>query len=234
MPDNLIERRELRNRSRIFRDRFEAGDFLADMLAPEFARAENSLILAIPAGGVPLGLRLHQRLGLPLDLIIIRKIQIPGNTEAGFGALSQMGDILLNRELMYRLGLTPEKIQEQIHKTRQELERKNGIFRRGRSLPDLSGKRVIITDDGLASGFSMLAAVQMVKRHAPLEIVVAVPTAPLSSVQRLSPEADRIFSAHVQESGPFAVANAYQYWHDLSESEVQKMLEGVYPEKMSG
>jgi len=223
-PDNLIEKKELRNKRGIYRDRLEAGDVLADMLATDYAGIENGLVLAIPAGGVPLGLRLQSRLDLPLDLIIIRKIQIPGTTEAGFGALSQTGDILLNQELVGRLGLTRDEMDIQIDKTRRELERKNELFRAGREPLSLKDKRVIITDDGLASGYSMLSAVRMVKKHGPMEVVVAVPTAPLSSVIRVGKEADRIFSAHVQGSGSFAVANAYRYWHDLSEEEVKEML----------
>lgn len=225
LPENLIEKKELRNKSLVFQDRFEGGDALAGMLRSDYAGLQEGLILAIPAGGVPVGLRLQQELGLPLDLIVIRKIQIPGNTEAGFGALSQTGEALLNQELLKRLGLSQDEVQAQTEKTRQELERKDKLFRQGRPFPELKGKRVILTDDGLASGFSMLAAVRMVKVQDPQEVVVAVPTAPLGSVLRLNPEVDRIYSAHVQESGPFAVANAYRGWYDLSEAEVKEMLQ---------
>jgi predicted phosphoribosyltransferase len=224
-PENLIDKNELRNRSLVFQDRFAGGTALADMLRSDYAGLQAGLILAIPAGGVPVGLRLQQELGLPLELIIIRKIQIPGNTEAGFGALSQTGEALLNQELISRLGLSQEEIQAQTEKARQELERKDKLFRQGRPFPELQGKRVILVDDGLASGFSMLAAVRMIQGQDPQEVVVAVPTAPLSSILRLSPEVDRIYSAHVQESGPFAVANAYRGWYDLSEAEVQEMLQ---------
>lgn len=224
-PYNLIDKNELRNRSRVFQDRFAGGDVLADMLRSDYAGLQEGLILAIPAGGVPVGLRLQQELGLPLDLIVIRKIQIPGNTEAGFGALSQTGEALLNQELINRLGLSRDEIQAQTEKTRQELERKDRVFRQSRPFPELKGKRVILTDDGLASGFSMLAAVRMVQGQNPQEVAVAVPTAPLGSILRLSPEVDRIYSAHVQESGPFAVANAYRDWYDLSEAEVQEMFQ---------
>ncbi|MFW6178475.1 MAG: phosphoribosyltransferase, partial [Desulfohalobiaceae bacterium] len=161
LPKNLRAKKELRNRSMVFRDRFAGGDVLADMLGSDYAGLQEGLILAIPAGGVPVGLRLQQGLGLPLDLIVIRKIQIPGNTEAGFGALSQTGETLLNQELINRLGLSRDEIVTQTEKTRQELERKDKLFRQGRPFPELKGKKVILTDDGLASGFSMLAAVRM-------------------------------------------------------------------------
>ncbi len=227
-PANLIQKDELRNKSAIYQDRFAAARVLAKMLVPDMAEIRDGLILAIPAGGVPLGLGLHQEFKLDLDLIIIRKIQIPGNTEAGFGALAQTGDILLNQELLAELKLNPAQIETQIEKTRQELERKNRLFRQGREFPRVKGKSIILTDDGLASGFSMLAAVQMVKKHSPREIIVAVPTAPLRSIHKLSPEVEKIYSAHVQEFGSFAVANAYQHWSDLSESEVLQLLEDVF------
>lgn len=213
----------------VFQDRFAAGDILAQMLAKDYAGLKSCLVLAIPAGGVPVGLSLHKRLGLDLDLIIIRKIQIPGNTEAGFGALAQTGEVLLNQELIAELGLSQAHIETQIEKTRQELSRKDNLFRQGRSFPDLTGRKAIIADDGLASGFSMLAAVQMLKAQNPEQIVVAVPTAPLRSVHRISQEVHRIYCAHIQESGPFAVANAYQNWHDLSESEVHALLREHLP-----
>ncbi len=225
VPDNLVENRDLRNKSAVFRDRYHAGEIVAEILAPDYKDLNKGLVLAIPSGGVPVGISLHKHLGLPLDLIIIRKIQIPGNTEAGFGALSQTGETFLNRELIYRLGLGQEEVEAQIEKTRQELTSKDERFRRGRAFPDLKGKRIILTDDGLASGFSMLAALRMIRSHQPAQTVVAVPTAPLSSVQMLASEADRIYSAHVQESGPFAVAGAYQDWYDLSDSDVLEWLE---------
>ncbi len=226
LPDNLAAYKWLGKKPGIFQDRSAAGGVLADMLV-DYKGLKNAQILAIPAGGVPVGLQLHLSLMLPLELIIIRKIQIPGNTEAGFGALAQTGDCLLNQELIARIGLTEQEIEAQVQKTRQELASKQEKFCQGRSFPDLAGKTVILTDDGLASGFSMLAAAQMVQKYNPREIVVAVPTAPLKSVQKLSPKADKIFCAHIQDSLPFAVANAYQNWHDLAEATVQELLEHV-------
>ncbi len=214
----------LRDRQGIFKDRFEAGRALGDFMALEYAGLDRSIVLAIPAGGVPVGIELSKRLGIPFDCLIIRKIQIPGNTEAGFGAVGG-GEPILNQELIRRLGLNREQIDAQISKTRQELTVRDRLFRGNRPLPDISGMTVILSDDGLASGFTMLAAMETVRRKGAKKVVVAVPTAPLSSVRRVDQDADEVISLHIQEAGPFAVANAYQHWYDLSREEVVELLQ---------
>lgn len=215
----------LRDRQGIFKDRFEAGRAVGEFMAAEYEGLDRSIVLAIPAGGVPVGIELSKRLGLPFDCLIIRKIQIPGNTEAGFGAVAGGGEPILNQELIRRLGLSREQIDAQISKTRQELTIRERLFRGNRPLPDLSGMTVILTDDGLASGFTMLAAMETVRRKDAKKVVVAVPTAPLSSVRRVAQDADEVISLHIQERGPFAVANAYQHWYDLSREEVVELLQ---------
>jgi len=214
----------LRNRQAMFEDRFEAGQALGDFMAAEYQGLDRSIVLAIPAGGVPVGLEVSKRLQLPLDCLIIRKIQIPGNTEAGFGAVASGGDPILNQELVRRLGLNQKQIEDQIEKTRQELAVRDRLFRGNRPLPDLSGMTVILTDDGLASGFTMLAAIETVRQRGGQRVVVAVPTSPLSSVRRVEQAADEIVSLHIQQGGPFAVANAYGHWYDLSREEVVELL----------
>ena len=214
----------LRNRQAMFKDRFEAGRALGDFMAPEYGGLARSIVLAVPAGGVPVGLEVSKRLQLPFDCLIIRKIQIPGNTEAGFGAVAGGGEPILNQELIRRLGLSREQIDAQISKTRQELAVRDRLFRGNRPLPELSGMTVILTDDGLASGFTMLAAIEMVRQCGGQRVVVAVPTAPLSSVRRVEQAADEVISLHIQQSGPFAVANAYRHWYDLNREEVVELL----------
>ncbi|MFP4285686.1 MAG: phosphoribosyltransferase [Desulfovermiculus sp.] len=209
----------------VFRDRFEAGRLLGEFMASEYEAQPQSIVLAIPAGGVPVGLELSKRLRLPFDCLIVRKIQIPGNTEAGFGALASGGQVLLNRELIRSLGLSQGQINTQTRKVEQELLVRERLFRKNKPQLDLSGLRVIVTDDGLASGFTMLAAVDAARRKGAQEVIVAVPTAPLRSIREVEQKADVVFSLHVQQRGPFAVANAYQHWHDLSRDEVVQLLD---------
>lgn len=215
----------LRDKKYVFRDRFEAGRLLGEFMASDYEAQPKSIVLAIPAGGVPVAIELSKRLRLPFDCLIVRKIQIPGNTEAGFGALASGGQVFLNRELINSLGLSQEQINTQTRKVEQELAARERLFRKNKPQLDLSGLRVIVTDDGLASGFTILAAIDAARRKGAQEVVVAVPTAPLHSIRQVEQKADVVYSLHVQQSGPFAVANAYQHWHDLSREEVVQLLD---------
>jgi predicted phosphoribosyltransferase len=225
--DNLYEIRENRNKRGIFQDRGDAGEQLARMLHPFYANDQNGIVLAVPSGGVPVAIVLSRRLGLDLDLILVRKVQIPWNTEAGFGAVAFRGRTLLNEELVKSLRLSEEQIREQTEITRQELEERNSAFRGGSPPPDLTGKTAILADDGLASGYTMLAAMHTARELGARKIVLALPTAPLRSVEYVGPSADAVFAAQIKESGPFAVAEAYRNWRDLSREEVVGMLRNV-------
>ena len=235
MSERIIEKAAYRNRSRLFADRLQAGSELAELLAPDLASLEQGLVLAIPSGGVPIGLQLSRRLDLPLDVFIVRKPQIPGNTEAGFGAVTLDGDVLLNQELLSRLGLSQKEIQAEIARVTRELQERNRVFRGGKPHPDVSGKTVILADDGLASGYTMLAAAKAVRSRQASRVIVAVPTAPLSSVQRALEVADAVYSLHIQDrGGSFAVASAYTGWRDLSREEVAAMLDRDASSGMDG
>jgi predicted phosphoribosyltransferase len=224
--DSVVAKQSLRNRTRIFTDRFDAGDVLGRMLAPRYQGAADLLLLAIPMGGVPVALRVKARLECPMDLAIVRKIQIPGNTEAGFGAITAEGDIFLNEALMAQLELTEEQVARQWVRVREELAHRNRRLRGGRPLPDLEGKTIILVDDGLASGYTMKAAVFMARKRKAGKIVVAVPTAPQRTIDALSGGPDEIYCAGIREGMAFAVADAYVNWRDLSESEIIALLAG--------
>lgn len=212
------------NRKHVFRDRSEAGRLLGEFMASKYQGQDMSFVLAIPAGGVPIGIELSKKLELPFDCLIVRKIQIPGNTEAGFGALASGGQVFLNQELVASLGLSQEQIDTQTRKVQEELSVRERLFRKDKPQTKLTGMRVIVTDDGLASGFTMIAAIDAVRRRGAREVIVAVPTAPMQSVRRVEQKADAVYSLHVQQGGPFAVANAYEQWHDLSRDEVIQLL----------
>jgi putative phosphoribosyl transferase len=222
----IHEIEKFRDQRYLFNDRFEAGEILAKMLESEYAHIEEGMVLAVPAGGVPVGIRVRDILGLSFDLIIVRKLKIPGNPEAGFGAMTLDGKTFFNESLLAGLHLRDSQIEAEKTRVRSELENRNALFRRGRPFPDLAGKRVILVDDGLASGFTMLAAVHMVKKAGARETVVAVPTAPLRTIEHISAEADKIFCPNIRTAFRFAVAEAYRHWYDLDEKEVQTLLAG--------
>jgi putative phosphoribosyl transferase len=227
MVAEVIEEASLRNKTYIFRDRLEAGDRLARRL--EKYRKKESLVLAIPAGGIPIGLKISQHLELPLDLVISRKIPIPGNPEAGLGALSFEGGLFLNEHLVRELHLTREEIQKLSIPVSNEIQHRNTVFRGGRPFPDLLGRIVILVDDGLASGYTMMASIQFVKKGDPGRIVVAIPTAHENSIKLISAQADEILCLNIRRGSFFAVADAYHYWHDLSEAEALESLKRLRP-----
>ncbi len=224
MQDKLIDVSEFRNRHRVFEDRKDAGRYLASMMS-SYRNHSQAMILAIPSGGVPVGLELSKELSLPLDLIITRKIQIPGNSESGFGALNMTGRTFINRELLGMLRLSEAEIEKQTEKVREDLELRNSMFRNNRPLPALYGLLVILVDDGLASGFTMLAAIDLARIQGAARIVVAVPTSPLSSIHRIEDGVEQIFCPNVQGGGSFAVAAAYRFWRDLEPKEIVQMLQ---------
>ncbi len=204
-----------------FKDRQEAGKKLADRLAA--FREQSPLVLAIPRGGVPVGCEISKALHAPFDLIIPRKLPIPYNPEAGFGAVTPDGTVVLNEALVRQLGLSKADIDNIVMTVMGEVQRRVKEYRPGPPL-DPKGRTVIIVDDGLASGYTMIAAVRDIKKKSPAKVIVAVPCSPRSSVELLENEADEVISLYVQEYGSFAVASYYESFPDLSDGQVLAML----------
>jgi putative phosphoribosyl transferase len=221
MP-GIIEEASLRDRSYIFPDRTAAGRLLAQKLRNY--QGANGVVLAIPAGGVPVAAEIARFLQLPLDLIIVRKIQIPWNTEAGFGALAPDGQIFFNEPLLRTLNLDEEQVNAQLAITRQNLEKRELLFRGGLPYPDLKGKVAMVVDDGLASGYTMLAALKFINQQQPAETIVAVPTGLLDTIKFIRQATPTVICLNVRTRRPFAVAAAYRNWYDVADEEVLKIL----------
>jgi len=224
MNEKIHQLEKFRNQRYIFTDRSEAGKVLGLMLQPAYDHIDEGVVLAIPSGGVPVGLSVKEILGLPFDMMIVRKLQIPGNPEAGFGAMTLDGTVFYNEMLLAELQLSQLQIDAEKRRVNAELQRRNVLFRKGRPFPDLAGKRVILVDDGLASGFTMLASIAMAKKAKALETIVAVPTAPQRTIDHIQSEVNKVYCANVRTTPYFAVAEAYQNWYDLNENEVLGML----------
>ncbi len=223
MSAQIIENPAWHNTEGIYADRQEAGQIVASLLEPY--ATENAIVLAIPSGGIPVGLEIARKLHIDFDMIIIRKIPIPGNTEAGFGALSLEGDIILNQPLVQQLGLSKQKIDQLIKPVAKQIEERNRQFRSARPFPILADRTVILTDDGLASGYTMRVAAEVVRRKKPKQIIIATPTAPASTLDRLRDAADVIICPNIRQGFYFAVASAYRKWHDLDNEEVLNLLQ---------
>ncbi|MBI5042850.1 MAG: phosphoribosyltransferase [Nitrospirae bacterium] len=220
--NKLIENTKLRDKQYVFEDRIEAGRLLVKWL--KNYKGSDGIVLAIPSGGVPVAAEAAKALRLPMDLLIVRKIQIPYNPEAGFGAIGPEEEIILNKELLTGLNLTEEEIKIQIEKARDIIKKRNQLFREGQPFPSLKDKIVIAVDDGLASGYTMLAAIRFIRKKSPKKIVIAVPTASKRTAELVLSETDELICLNVRSGFPFAVADAYENWYDLTDEEVISII----------
>lgn len=208
---------------RVFSDREEAGRQLAALLS-RYQGRPNVVVLGLPRGGVPVAAEVARALKAPLDLLTVRKIGVPGHRELAMGAVATGGVVVADEELMASIGLSRERFDEVLEVERKELARRERVYRGDRPLQPLDGKIVIIVDDGLATGSTMRAAVGAVRRLRPASIVVAVPTAPPSTVGLLLMEADEVVCPQTPE--PFyAVGMWYEDFHQVSDEEVRTLLE---------
>jgi len=206
----------------LYKNRLDAGKKLGERL--KCYKGGKVLILAIPRGGVPVGYEVAKFLEAPLDVIVARKLHIPWSPEAGFGALAPDGTIVLNEEMVADLGISEKVIQEVKKEVLVEIRRREKNYREGKSLPVIKNKIVIVVDDGLASGYTMIAAIKFLKKKKPAKIIVAVPTASESAYSEVKKLADETISLYVQKGYPYAVASFYEEWSDLTDEEVTGYL----------
>ncbi len=208
--------------TRRFRDRREAGRLLAQKLAAYRGRADV-LVLALPRGGVPVGYEVARALGAPLDVFVVRKLGVPGHGELAMGAVATGGVRVLNEDVVRALGIPDYVIDAVAAWEERELERRERVYRGDRPPPEVRGRTVILVDDGLATGATMHAAVQALRRRQPARIVVAVPTAAPETCEALRPEVDEIVCAVTPE--PFyAVGLWYENFSQTTDEEVRELL----------
>ena len=205
-----------------FRDRVEAGQVLADRLDGYKGRSDL-IVLALPRGGVPVGAQVARALGAPLDVFIVRKLGVPGHPELAMGAIASDGVLVRNDDLIQALRISEADIEQVREREQSELLWRERIYRDGRPFPDLQGKTVIVVDDGLATGASMLAAVRALRGLGPAAIVVAVPVAAGETCRQLAREANSVVCAVTPE--PFdAVGRHYADFSQTTDEEVQRLL----------
>lgn len=206
----------------LFHDRAEAGRKLAAALK-EF-EGKDLVILAIPRGGVVVASEVAKVLGAPLDIVVTRKIEAPGEPEYALGAVTQEGDVIIDRQAAESLGATKEYLDSQVKQKREEVNERMKKFRGDVPYPDLEGKVVVIVDDGIATGSSVGAAVMSVKKRKPKEIVVAVPVAPKDAVDTLTGDGYRVVC--LETPGPFlAIGEFYGIFDQVDDEEVKLILE---------
>ncbi|MFX0138679.1 MAG: phosphoribosyltransferase [Candidatus Hodarchaeota archaeon] len=220
-----------------YESRFQAGQILADFILKSSADLKSKLdrlidrffVFAIPNGGVSVAEGFCKKLDLKYDIIVVRKIKIPFNTEAGFGSITPDGTILINKPLLNSLNLSKSQLEKSIETTKNEIKERIKFYNKNPELNEayrklIENQYIVLMDDGLASGFTMLAAIQMIKKYNPAKTYIAVPTAPIHTISRVQKEVSEVFCPNSRNTMWFAVADAYQYWYDVPESEVLEII----------
>jgi putative phosphoribosyl transferase len=206
----------------LFKNREEAGRKLAGALG-EF-KGMDVVVLGIPRGGVVVANEVAKALGAPLDIVVTRKIEAPGEPEYALGAVTQEGDVIMDRQAAESLGASPAYLDDQIRKKKEEVKERMQRLRGDAPYPRLEGKVVVIVDDGIATGSSVSAAVMSVKKRKPKEVIVAVPVAPADAVEMLAGEGTRVVC--LETPGPFlAIGEFYGDFDQVEDMEVKRILE---------
>ena len=206
----------------LFKDRVDAGRKLAEELS-EYSGRRDVILLALPRGGVPVAFEIARKLGLELDIFIVRKLGVPGNEELAMGAIATGGIRVLNSNLVRSLQIPPSIIDSVEVSQREELERREKLYRKGRDALEISGKTAILVDDGLATGATMKAAVRALRTQNPKEIIVAVPTASKEACEAFAADVDKTVCLTTPE--PFYGVGAwYEDFTQTSDREVCDLL----------
>lgn len=181
-------------------------------------------MVAIPNGGVPVAAEVAGAIKADLELVICRKIPLLLNPEGSLGAAADDGTVIFNEEAVGRIGFNRQQLEDEIGKVRAEIKQRSLLYKWDRPIVRVTGKTAIIIDDGLASGFTMMAAVESVRHRHPKEIIVAVPVAPAAAVKRLERIADRVITCITSFLPRFYVSDFYRSWHDLSDDDVARYI----------
>ncbi|MYQ45089.1 phosphoribosyltransferase [Streptomyces sp. SID4985] len=211
-----------------FPDRRRAGQELGVRLTERATDGDlvDPVVLALPRGGVPVAAEVARALGAPLDILVARKIGVPGHPETGIGAIVGDGPPLFDRRALAMLGLSEEDLAPDVTRERTELHRREHLYRGDRPAPGLSGRTVILVDDGLATGATARAALHHLRTHSPAHLILAVPVGAPSAVTDLRQTADDVICLH-QPPAFQAVGQWYDDFDQVSDEEVLRALEGV-------
>jgi predicted phosphoribosyltransferase len=210
-----------------FRDRSDAGQRLAEALGA-YANRPDVLVLALPRGGVPVAAEVAKKLNAPLDVLVVRKLGVPFHPELGMGAIATGGVRIVNREVVDALGIEAEAIEAVAREEQRELERREKAYRGDVPAPKLEGKTVILIDDGIATGSTMLAAVAAARQLKATHIVVAVPTVAASTHEKMREVADKVIALLVPEEF-YAVGQWYENFAQTTDDEVRELLARTTP-----
>lgn len=204
----------------IFNDRIDAGKQLSRKLSHY---RDNAVIIAIPRGGVVTGKQLADELNLELDIVIPRKIGAPGNPELAIGAIAGAEAVLLNMKLINELNVPESYLNKIILQEREEIKRRESLYRQGRNKVKIKDRNCILVDDGLATGFTARAAIAELRTSRPSKIILAVPVAPKQTIQNFKREVDEIVCVHTPDLF-FAISQFYYSFEQITDQEVITIL----------
>lgn len=206
----------------IYQNRQQAGQILADLLRAYRAQP-GTIVLALPRGGVPIGYEIAKKLHLPWDIYLVRKLGVPGDEELAMGAIAMNGEVFLNPEIINNFQISQKQIEQVVAVQKQELKRRNQLYRHNRPLPELQNQTIILVDDGLATGATMLAAIQALKSYQPAEIIVAVPVGAEEICDLIEQKVDALICP-LKPVELYGVGNWYQDFHQMEDDEVISFL----------
>jgi len=205
-----------------FRDRAEAGQLLAKELE-RLRGLEDLLVLGIPRGGVVVAFEVAKKLDAPLDVYITRKIGAPHNPELAIGAVASDGTVVLDQALIQRLSVSEGYVQQETDRQRREIARRLAAYRGAQAELSLTAKTVVLVDDGVATGATVLASLRAIRAREPAQLVLAVPVGPPDTIHQLSEEADQVVCLHTPEMF-WAVGAFYDVFYQTSDGEVVRLL----------
>ena len=206
----------------IYKDRKDAGLQLASRLT-EYKDREDVLVLALPRGGVVIGYEVAKALNCLLDIIIIRKIGFPGQTELAIGAVSETGAVVLNEDIISTYTVSKEYIEEEISRQKKEISRRITLYRSGKGIPPLDGKIIILVDDGVATGATIKAAISTLKKEKIVRLVAALPVSSKEAEEKIKKTVDEWVCPETPVDFA-AVGNYYQDFTQVSDEEVVELL----------
>ena len=220
----IVDVAELRDQTRLFEDRYDAGAMLADMLAGRVG--SDPLILGVAAGGVAVAAPIARRMGVGLSVAVVNKITPPWNSEWGFGSVAYDGSVVIKESSLAQAGIDQIELGQCTERARAKVNRRLELFRRYRPPADLAGRVVVLVDDGLATGVTMRGAMEAVERGRADQIVIAVPTAHREPIDWFAARQSvaAVYCPNICSGGSFAVAQAYKQWTNMTDAEIEAIL----------
>lgn len=206
-----------------FRDRTEAGQLLASKLTA-YIDHPDVLVLALPRGGVPVAFEVARALHAPLDVLVVRKLGVPGYEELAMGAIASGGIRVLNDDVVRMLGISEAMINKEAAQEQHEVERRESLYRGDRPASEIHGRTIILVDDGIATGATMRAAVAAVRQRHPARIIIAVPVAASATCEEFGAQVDELVSV-IRPEEFYAVGSWYEHFTQTTDEEVRNLLE---------